>query len=184
MFCQLQSRHWTHHRWLQKVSTLLTERHWPPITSCLATITFDYHLYHAQENLLIIESLFDKLKSMQTTYGIDFVKSVCQLFKPLKKAMSFGWSKTAISKVLQVGSSYEDNRWVWRCDSISDSSKERRSLQETGREVRPVIPWNGVLRRKTGQAMWWLSLIIQQQNWIALQSNFKQWGSNSMTSEI
>ena len=106
--CVLLSRLWTQDRWLQSVQMLKTEKHWPPITSCLATGTFAYPIYHAQRNLWIIESSSDKLKFMQISYGIDFIKNICQLWKigkngnlrrtkSLKKAISFGWSKTAIS---------------------------------------------------------------------------------------
>ena len=50
-----------------------------PITSFSATGTFAYPIYHAQKNLLIIESSFDKLKPMQISYGTDFGKNICQL---------------------------------------------------------------------------------------------------------
>ena len=73
-------------------------KHWPPITSCLATRTFAYLIYHAQMKLLIIENSLDKLKPMQISYGTDFVKNICQLWiigkngdlrrmKALKKAI-------------------------------------------------------------------------------------------------
>ena len=50
-----------------------------PITSCLATRAFAYPIFHAQKNLWIIKSSFNKLKPMQISYGTDFVTNICQL---------------------------------------------------------------------------------------------------------
>ena len=49
-----------------------------PITSCLVTRMFAYHTSHAQKNLSLIESSFDKLKPLQTSFGTDFETSICQ----------------------------------------------------------------------------------------------------------
>ena len=49
-----------------------------PTISYLATRTFVYRIYQVQSNLLIIESSCDKHKLMQTSSGIDSVKSTCQ----------------------------------------------------------------------------------------------------------
>ena len=83
------------------------------ITFCLATRTFAYPIYQAQKNLLIFKNSFDKLKPMKISHGTDFVKNISQLWtsgkigdlrwtKPLRKAISFGWSKTAISADITI----------------------------------------------------------------------------------
>ena len=68
-----------------------------------------------QERLLTLTNLFrkncwsfDRLKPMHISYGTDFIENICQLWiigkngdlqqtKPLKKAISFGCSKTVIN---------------------------------------------------------------------------------------
>ena len=106
--CVLLSR-----RWLQSIQILLTWRRWTLITLCLATRTFAYPIYQAQKNFLIIKNSFDKLKSMKISHGTNFVKNISQLLttckngdlrqtKPLRKAISFGWSKTAISADITI----------------------------------------------------------------------------------
>ena len=138
-----------------------------PITSCLATGKFAYPTYHAQKNLLIIESSFETLKPLKILIWDRFCKEYLPTLNNRQK-----WRSTA-NETLKEGDLVwliedSDKRGYYNLgrvtetigrsegggggDSISDSSNERRSVQETSSEARPSTTWERCFRdRKQGR---------------------------------